>query len=323
MSSRWRGFWCAPQPADTPSPLGTARADGLALWSWILEREHAVRRSTALLERIVNGLGVFLGAHQSMCRSPSLYVKRCLIEMLRCKNTQWDHLHWLRMVYFISAVVVAHCFLVSLFSLFLYFAFIHPLLFYHCLPLFCSYTLCVFFALPHALVFIMGLISLLLPLPTLRSVQWLHETFYSSINPPANLHVYPAPHSPTQPPPPTKIPSSSPASPLPTTPVLILERVEMEDLSNKTLKITDFGLAREWHRTTKMSAAGTYAWMAPEVIRSSTFSKSSDIWRWAEEVVNEANNLHQVVGLVWAQSQDRSHFIHRAQVKVQLRQRLP
>lgn len=57
----------------------------------------------------------------------------------------------------------------------------------------------------------------------------------------------------------------------------------MDDLSNKTLKITDFGLAREWHRTTKMSAAGTYAWMAPEVIRSSTFSRGSDIWRWAEE----------------------------------------
>lgn len=62
----------------------------------------------------------------------------------------------------------------------------------------------------------------------------------------------------------------------------------MEDLTNKTLKITDFGLAREWHRTTKMSAAGTYAWMAPEVIRSSTFSKGSDIWRWAEEAVYEA-----------------------------------
>ncbi|KAM3595209.1 uncharacterized protein V6R79_020088 [Siganus canaliculatus] len=62
--------------------------------------------------------------------------------------------------------------------------------------------------------------------------------------------------------------------------ILILERVEMEDLSNKTLKITDFGLAREWHRTTKMSAAGTYAWMAPEVIRSSTFSKGSDIWSY-------------------------------------------
>ncbi|CAL8288546.1 unnamed protein product [Gadus morhua 'NCC'] len=62
--------------------------------------------------------------------------------------------------------------------------------------------------------------------------------------------------------------------------ILILERVEMENLGNKTLKITDFGLAREWHRTTKMSAAGTYAWMAPEVIRSSTFSKGSDVWSY-------------------------------------------
>ncbi|XP_042201365.1 mitogen-activated protein kinase kinase kinase 10 [Callorhinchus milii] len=53
---------------------------------------------------------------------------------------------------------------------------------------------------------------------------------------------------------------------------------EGEDLAGKTLKITDFGLAREWHRTTKMSAAGTYAWMAPEVIKSSLFSKSSDVW---------------------------------------------
>ncbi|XP_016297794.1 mitogen-activated protein kinase kinase kinase 9-like [Sinocyclocheilus anshuiensis] len=62
--------------------------------------------------------------------------------------------------------------------------------------------------------------------------------------------------------------------------ILILERVENDDLSNKTLKVTDFGLAREWHRTTKMSAAGTYAWMAPEVIRSSTFSKGSDVWSY-------------------------------------------
>ncbi|CAL8274184.1 unnamed protein product [Merluccius merluccius] len=29
-----------------------------------------------------------------------------------------------------------------------------------------------------------------------------------------------------------------------------------------------------------MSAAGTYAWMAPEVIRSSTFSKGSDVWSY-------------------------------------------
>ncbi|XP_053122986.1 mitogen-activated protein kinase kinase kinase 10 isoform X2 [Hemicordylus capensis] len=61
--------------------------------------------------------------------------------------------------------------------------------------------------------------------------------------------------------------------------ILILERIENnEDLSGRTLKITDFGLAREWHKTTKMSAAGTYAWMAPEVIKLSLFSKSSDVW---------------------------------------------
>lgn len=50
-------------------------------------------------------------------------------------------------------------------------------------------------------------------------------------------------------------------------------------MEHKTLKITDFGLAREWHKTTQMSAAGTYAWMAPEVIKASTFSKGSDVWR--------------------------------------------
>uniref|UniRef100_H0X470 mitogen-activated protein kinase kinase kinase n=1 Tax=Otolemur garnettii TaxID=30611 RepID=H0X470_OTOGA len=62
--------------------------------------------------------------------------------------------------------------------------------------------------------------------------------------------------------------------------ILILQKVENGDLSNKILKITDFGLAREWHRTTKMSAAGTYAWMAPEVIRASLFSKGSDVWSY-------------------------------------------
>ncbi|KAM9017894.1 mitogen-activated protein kinase kinase kinase 21 isoform 1-T1 [Ara ararauna] len=62
--------------------------------------------------------------------------------------------------------------------------------------------------------------------------------------------------------------------------ILLLEKMDHDDICNKTLKITDFGLAREWHRTTKMSAAGTYAWMAPEVIKSSIFSKGSDIWSY-------------------------------------------
>ncbi|KAM9598318.1 mitogen-activated protein kinase kinase kinase 11-like isoform 1-T1 [Morphnus guianensis] len=62
--------------------------------------------------------------------------------------------------------------------------------------------------------------------------------------------------------------------------VLLAQPVEGDDVSGKTLKITDFGLAREWQRTTKMSAAGTYAWMAPEVIKASTFSKGSDVWSY-------------------------------------------
>lgn len=61
--------------------------------------------------------------------------------------------------------------------------------------------------------------------------------------------------------------------------VLISEPTENDDFQYKTLKITDFGLAREVYKTTRMSAAGTYAWMAPEVIKKSTFSKASDVWR--------------------------------------------
>ncbi|XP_064207814.1 mitogen-activated protein kinase kinase kinase 11-like [Anguilla rostrata] len=62
--------------------------------------------------------------------------------------------------------------------------------------------------------------------------------------------------------------------------ILLAQAIENERMEGKTLKITDFGLAREWHKTTKMSAAGTYAWMAPEVIKSSTFSKGSDVWSY-------------------------------------------
>jgi len=62
--------------------------------------------------------------------------------------------------------------------------------------------------------------------------------------------------------------------------VLISEAIEGEhDLSGKTLKITDFGLAREVYNTTHMSTSGTYPWMAPEVIKTGTFSKASDVWR--------------------------------------------
>ncbi|KAL8617657.1 hypothetical protein ACOMHN_047903 [Nucella lapillus] len=62
--------------------------------------------------------------------------------------------------------------------------------------------------------------------------------------------------------------------------ILLTEAVSDEDLSNKILHITDFGLAREVEKTTRMSTAGTYAWMAPEVIKFSSFSKSSDVWSY-------------------------------------------
>lgn len=62
--------------------------------------------------------------------------------------------------------------------------------------------------------------------------------------------------------------------------ILLAQPIENECMEGLTLKITDFGLAREWHKTTKMSTAGTYAWMAPEVIKSSTFSKGSDVWSY-------------------------------------------
>jgi len=63
--------------------------------------------------------------------------------------------------------------------------------------------------------------------------------------------------------------------------VLLLESVSSGDISNKTLKITDFGLAREAYRNTYSVSGigGTYAWMAPEVIKQSTFTKASDVWR--------------------------------------------
>jgi serine/threonine protein kinase len=53
------------------------------------------------------------------------------------------------------------------------------------------------------------------------------------------------------------------------------------DISKQLLKISDFGLARarqEQRSKEEFSAAGTYAWMAPESIRSNNFSPFSDVW---------------------------------------------
>ena len=64
------------------------------------------------------------------------------------------------------------------------------------------------------------------------------------------------------------------------TTVLLSYEVDPDNLEGNIIKITDFGLAREIEHTTHMSGAGTYPWMAPEVIRSSDFSKKSDVWRY-------------------------------------------
>ncbi|CAH1790141.1 unnamed protein product [Owenia fusiformis] len=48
---------------------------------------------------------------------------------------------------------------------------------------------------------------------------------------------------------------------------------------NDIVKISDFGTCREWsEKSTKMSFAGTVAWMAPEVIRNEPCSEKVDIW---------------------------------------------
>ena len=65
--------------------------------------------------------------------------------------------------------------------------------------------------------------------------------------------------------------------------VLILETIndiyDDNELLEKTLKITDFGLARSQLQSSSMSTAGTFAWMSPECIRNNEFSTKSDVWR--------------------------------------------
>jgi mitogen-activated protein kinase kinase kinase 9 len=65
--------------------------------------------------------------------------------------------------------------------------------------------------------------------------------------------------------------------------VLVLEGIEDvhndNELLQKTLKITDFGLAKKQKQSSSVSAAGTFPWMSPECIRNNEFSTKSDVWR--------------------------------------------
>ncbi|KAL1117107.1 hypothetical protein AAG570_004435 [Ranatra chinensis] len=50
---------------------------------------------------------------------------------------------------------------------------------------------------------------------------------------------------------------------------------------HEVVKISDFGTSREWNeKSTKMSFAGTVAWMAPEIIRNEPCSEKVDIWSY-------------------------------------------
>ena len=55
-----------------------------------------------------------------------------------------------------------------------------------------------------------------------------------------------------------------------------------DDFQNKTMKITDFGLAKpiefENQPQTSTQGGGTFAWMAPEVIKRSLYTHASDAW---------------------------------------------
>ena len=45
------------------------------------------------------------------------------------------------------------------------------------------------------------------------------------------------------------------------------------------MKISDFGTSQQWsEHSTKMSFAGTVAWMAPEIIRNEPCNEKVDIW---------------------------------------------
>ena len=65
--------------------------------------------------------------------------------------------------------------------------------------------------------------------------------------------------------------------------ILIAQSISPDDdFENKTMKITDFGLAKpiefENQPQTSAQGGGTFAWMAPEVIKRSLYTHASDAW---------------------------------------------
>eukprot|EP00038_Savillea_parva_P000017 m.93561 g.93561 ORF g.93561 m.93561 type:complete len:1035 (-) comp10008_c0_seq1:82-3186(-) len=67
-----------------------------------------------------------------------------------------------------------------------------------------------------------------------------------------------------------------------------------------TLKITDFGLARTFANTGNQSGSlGTCQWMAPETIRTGTYSKASDVWSFGVVLWELLTSQVPYRGLPW------------------------
>lgn len=63
--------------------------------------------------------------------------------------------------------------------------------------------------------------------------------------------------------------------------VLLLDPFDIKNADKPILlKISDFDEISPHENTMTMSMMGTVAYMAPEVLETHRFSKSSDVWRW-------------------------------------------
>ncbi|MEQ2184857.1 hypothetical protein GOODEAATRI_012308 [Goodea atripinnis] len=93
---------------------------------------------------------------------------------------------------------------------------------------------------------------------------------------------------------------------------------------NDTVKISDFGTSKELSdKSTKMSFAGTVAWMAPEVIRNEPVSEKVDIWHALdirehyERKLERANNLYMELSAIMLQLEVREKELMKREQAVE------
>ena len=64
---------------------------------------------------------------------------------------------------------------------------------------------------------------------------------------------------------------------------------------NNVVKISDFGTCRTWNDiSVEMSFIGTYAWMAPEVIRKELCSEKVDVWSVSLKIKKKIKNKKKI-----------------------------